>query len=82
MLMLIGLATIMATAFNASGGTVVLAILMHSAFNTSSRFIPAFLGNVPTRDHPSTVWFFAFSFLLVAAAAVIVTRGRICADAA
>jgi hypothetical protein len=66
-------------AFNASGGAVVVAILMHSAFNASSRFLPGFLGNVPTRDHPSQEVLIGFSVLLAAATAVIVTSGRICA---
>ncbi len=76
----VGLSVIMATAFNASGRAVVVAILMHSAFNASSRFIPAFLGNVPTREHPSPELLIGLSFLLVAAAAMIFTRGRLCAQ--
>ena len=76
----VGLSVIMATAFNASGRAVVVAILMHSAFNASSRFIPAFLGNVPTREHPSPELLIGLSFLLVAAATLIFTRGRLSAQ--
>jgi uncharacterized protein len=79
MLMLVSLSVVMATAFNASGQAVVVAILMHSAFYASSRFIPDFMQNVPTREHPSPEMLLSSSFLLVAAAAVVFTRGRISA---
>ena len=78
-LMLVGLSTLMAWAFNASGQAVGVAILMHSAFNASSGFIPGFLQNVPTRDHPSPEMLLSISFLLVAAPIVVFTRGRISA---
>jgi hypothetical protein len=74
---------IMAFAFNGSGESVIVAILMHSAFNAANRFIPAFLGNVSTRQYPSEGLLIALSFLLVAAVLVAVTRGRLlCAPAA
>jgi len=76
---LVALSVIMAFAFNGSGQAVVVAILMHSAFNASGSFVPAFLGNVPTREHPSAELFIGFSFLLVAVAAAILTRGRLLA---
>jgi uncharacterized protein len=78
-LMVVSLSVIMASAFNSSGRAVVVAILMHSAFNASSRFVPAFMGNVPTREHPSPELLLGYSLMLVAAAAVIFTRGRLCA---
>jgi hypothetical protein len=71
----------MAFAFNASGRAVVVAILMHSAFNASSRFLPAFLGNTPTREHPPAEVLLGFSFLLLAAAVVAFTGGRLFAEA-
>jgi uncharacterized protein len=76
---LVGLSVIMAFAFNGSGQAVVVAILMHSAFNASGSFVSAFLGNGPTREHPSAELFIGFSFLLVAVAAAILTRGRLLA---
>jgi membrane protease YdiL (CAAX protease family) len=79
MLITVALSVIMAFAFNASGRALLVAIMMHSAFNASSRFLPGFLGKVPTREHPSAEVFIGCSFLLVAAAAVIFTRGRISA---
>jgi hypothetical protein len=79
MLIMVSLSVVMAWAFNASGGAVAVAILMHSAFNASPGFIPGFLGNAPTREHPSPEVLIGLSFLLVAAAAVTCTRGRISA---
>lgn len=70
------LSVLMAFAFNASGGSVVVAILMHSAFNASPEFIPGFLGSVPTREHPSAELLLGLCFLLSAIAVVMLTRGR------
>ena len=72
----IGLSQLMGLAFNASGGAVLVAILMHSAFN-SSRFLDPFLGDTPTREIPSAEIFLAFAFLAMGALAVVITRGRL-----
>jgi uncharacterized protein len=77
MFIVVGLSVVMAFAFNASGSAVVVAILMHSAFNASPKFISGYLGNVPTREYPSSELLLGFSFLLLAAAAVTFTRGRL-----
>lgn len=69
---LIGLSVLIA--FNASGRAVIVAILMHSAFNASPGFLPSFLGSVPTREHPAAELLLGFSFLLSAVAVVIITR--------
>lgn len=76
LLTLIGLSAIMAFSFNASGRAVAVAILMHSAFNAVNRFVPAFFGNLATREHPSEGILIALSFLLVAVAVALLTRGR------
>jgi uncharacterized protein len=76
----VGLSVIMAFGFNASGRAVVVAILMHSAFNASSGFLPAFLGSTPTREHPAPEVLIGFSFMLLAVAAVVFTRGRLFAE--
>ncbi|HEY1949834.1 MAG TPA: hypothetical protein VGG97_22670 [Bryobacteraceae bacterium] len=81
LIIVVGLSTVMAFAFNASGEAVVVAILMHSAFNAAPKFIPGFLGSVPTREHPSSELLLGFSFLPLAAAPVIFTRSRLFADA-
>jgi uncharacterized protein len=74
---LIGLATLMAYAFNASGRAVIVAILMHSAFNASSRFLDPFLDGTPTRAHPSGELFIGLAFLILAALVLAVTRGHL-----
>jgi hypothetical protein len=70
-------ATLMAYAFNGSGHVVVVAILMHSAFNASSRFLDPFLGETPTRAHPSPEFFIGLAFLIPAALGVMFTRGHL-----
>jgi uncharacterized protein len=77
----IGLSSLMAYAFNASGQSVVVAILMHSAFNAASRFLGPFLGETPTREHPSGELLIAFAFLITAIFVVVLTRGRLRAPA-
>ena len=79
-LILIGLSTVMAFGFNASGKSVAVAILMHSAFNSSPRFLGAYLEGVPMREFPPGEWFLATSFLLCGAMLVIVTRGHLAAE--
>ena len=73
----VGLAVLFAFAFKSSGKAVVVVILMHSAFNASSRFIGPFLGNTPTRSHPSAELLLAFAYLAAAAIIVLFTRGRL-----
>jgi membrane protease YdiL (CAAX protease family) len=77
----IGSSTLIAFAFNASGGAVLVAILMHAAFNASSQFLEPFLGNTPTRVQPSAEVFIALAFLTTAALIVLLTRGRLHAGA-
>ena len=77
LLTMVGVSLIMAFAFNASGQVIFVAILMHSALNALNRIIPAFLGDVPTRDHPSEGLLIALSFLIVAVILVALTRGRL-----
>ncbi len=75
----VGLSMIMAFAFNASGKAVVVAILMHSAFNASSEFLPNFLGSTPTREHPSAEVLIGLAFWIGAIATIILTRGQLSA---
>ena len=77
--MLIGLSVIMAFGFNASGKSVVVAILMHSAFNASMQLVVAYLDDIPMRPYPNGEWFLAAAFLLPALVIVVVTRGRLAA---
>ena len=71
----------MAYAFNSSGRAVVVAILMHSAFNASSRFIGPFLDGTVTRERPSGEMLIAFAFLTLGVLAVLFTRGRLTVQA-
>lgn len=77
LLILVGLSMVMALGFNASEESVVVAILMHSAFNASPRFVDGYLGNVATRQRPSPELLIATSFLLVGALLAAVTHGRL-----
>jgi membrane protease YdiL (CAAX protease family) len=79
LLIVVGLAMVMALGFNASGESVVVALLMHSAFNASPRFIEPYLGNVATRERPSPELLIAASFLLMGAVLAVLTRGRLSA---
>lgn len=76
---MVSVSLIIAFAFNGSKESIVVAILMHSTFNAANRFLPAFLGNVATREHPSEGVFLALSFFLVAFILAISTRGRMLA---
>lgn len=69
------LSIVFAYPFNSSGGSVLVAILMHFAFNASSQFIGSFLGSTPTREHPSGEVLVGLSFLLIAVIALAMTRG-------
>jgi membrane protease YdiL (CAAX protease family) len=80
-LIVAGLSILMAYGFNSSGRAVVVAILMHSAFNASSRFVDPFLDGTPARERPSPEMFVAFAFLTLGALAVLFTRGRLHAQA-
>ncbi len=75
----IGLSIVMAFAWNAAGQAIPVAILMHSAFNSSPRFWGDYLNGVSMRDRPSAELLIAFSFLLVGSVLTIATRGRLCA---
>ncbi len=78
-LIIIGLSTVMAFGFNAAGKSVAVAVVMHSAFNSSPRFLGAYLESVSMREFPRGEWFLAASFLLSGAALVIFTRGHLAA---
>jgi len=78
-LIMIGMSLVMAVPFNASGQSVIAAILMHSAFNASSRFLGPFLGDTPTRSSPPPDILIAAAFLLVGVIFAMGTIGRMCA---
>ncbi len=73
----IGLSMVMAFAWNASGQAIPVAILMHSAFNSSPRFLGEYLGDVSMRTGLSPEMFIALAFLLPGTVLAIATRGRL-----
>jgi len=79
LLILVGLSTVMAFAFNASEKLVIVAILMHSAFNGSPRFVGKFLDGTATRQSPPDVVLVGLAFVLTGLLLVILTRGRLAA---
>jgi membrane protease YdiL (CAAX protease family) len=81
LLIIVGVTTLIAFGFNGSGGAVLVAILMHSAFNSSSRFLDPFLGDTPVHAHPSGEMFIALAFLASAALTVLLTRGHLNVEA-
>jgi hypothetical protein len=71
----------MAFCFNSAGALIPVAILMHSAFNASPRFLSAYLADVPAHEHPSPEILLAASFLAVGVLLAILTKGRLAAPA-
>jgi membrane protease YdiL (CAAX protease family) len=77
LVLLAGLSVVMAFGFNAAGKAVSAAILMHSAFNASPRFVGPYLHTTSTRDYPAGEWYIAAAFLLTGAALAILSGGRL-----
>jgi len=77
---LTGVSLVMAFGFNASGKSVVVAILMHSAFNTSGMFGDRFTAGTPMREHPAPEWFIGLAFWLVGGLLIFASRGRLGKD--
>jgi CAAX protease family protein len=75
----VGLSVVFAFCFNASGQSIVVAILMHAAFNASPRFIGPYLENCPMRGWLTGESFIAAAFLVLAAALVAITKGNLAA---
>ena len=76
-LLVVGLSFVMTFSFNLSGGSVIVAVLLHSAFNSSSAVLGGFLGKAETRDYPSAEIILAGSFILIALLLIIGTGGRL-----
>ena len=71
-----GFSLVIAFRCNSSGGSVLVAILMHSAFNASPRFLGEYLGSTPTRNYPDATWYIAAAILLGGLGCVVASRGR------
>jgi len=58
LLILIGISFLFTAAANLSRFNVLVAIVLHASFNTSSGVVGALLSNVPQRDHPTLIYTF------------------------
>jgi uncharacterized protein len=77
----IGVSILMAFAVRSAGKAILVAILMHAAFNASSQFLDPFLGQTATRSRPSAEMTLAFAYLFVAGSIVLFTRGSLLSTA-
>jgi uncharacterized protein len=73
----IGVSILIAFAVSSAGKAILVAILMHAAFNASSQFLDPFLGQTSTRARPSAEMILAFAYLFVAGVIVLCTRGSL-----
>lgn len=73
----IAVSILIAFALSSARKAVLVAILMHAAFNASSRFLDPFLGQTPTRSRPSAEMILAIAYLFVAALIILCSRGRL-----
>src|SRR5262249_29415351 len=71
-----GVSFLMTFGFNLSGSSVVVAVVMHSAFNSCSTLLNGFLKSAEVRKSPSEEVAIAASFLLVEGLIAVFTRGR------
>ncbi|HTO74161.1 MAG TPA: type II CAAX endopeptidase family protein [Gemmatimonadales bacterium] len=73
--LLICLSVLMTWVYNISSGSVITAVLMHAAFNSSFPVLIALDQGIPTRE-PALPWYLA-AVGSVTLLAVVVTRGRL-----
>ena len=76
-LFVVGYSTIITVAFNASGSSVGVAVIAHSAANACSGLVGDLMDEVPTRQGMPVVLVMALSLLGVSALLVVFTRGRL-----
>jgi membrane protease YdiL (CAAX protease family) len=76
-MIVIGWSTIITFVFNWSGGSVIVAVIAHSAANACSPFLRDMLAGVPTREGVSWELVIALSLLALAAWLTAFTRGRL-----
>jgi membrane protease YdiL (CAAX protease family) len=77
LMILVGWSIIITCVFNWAGGSVIVAVLAHSAGNAGGRFMGDLLTGVPTRDGVSGELVIALSLLALAALLTVFTRGRL-----
>lgn len=81
LLIVMGLSFVMTFGFNTAGCSVLVAILMHSAFNASPRFLGSYLEGNPMRSFPTADWYIAAAFLCTGAMLALFTRGQLARSA-
>jgi len=75
--MVTALSVLMSWGFNASGGWIVAAILMHFVYNASSRVLGGFLGDAQLRSWPDPVTAILLAFAAAALLLAALTRARL-----
>ncbi|MBI2688749.1 MAG: CPBP family intramembrane metalloprotease [Acidobacteria bacterium] len=73
----IGQSILLAFLFNFSRSSIVVAIVGHALFNTTSRWLGMLIGDGPMRESPSPERVLALSGLAVAGLLTLLTRGRL-----
>jgi hypothetical protein len=77
LMILVGWSVLISCVFNWTGGSVIVAVLAHSACNVGGGFMDDLLTGVPTRDGVSGELVIALSLLALATLLTIFTRGRL-----
>ncbi len=76
-LIMVELSFLMTFLFNLSRGSLIIAILAHASFNTTSRWLGALLGHLSLREKLTPELVIAVCGLAVAIILVLFTRGRL-----
>lgn len=79
-LILTALSVLMAFSYNLSGGSVLVAVIAHSAGNSCSHMLRGVLEGAETREAPSGDLIIALSLAGLAGVVAIATRGRLAAS--
>jgi ABC-type spermidine/putrescine transport system permease subunit II len=74
---MVGLSFLMTFLFNLSRGSLIIAILGHASFNTTSRWLEALLGHLSLREKLTPELVIGVCGLAVAIILVLFTRGRL-----
>jgi membrane protease YdiL (CAAX protease family) len=77
LLIVCGLSMIFTFLYNISDRSMIVAVLMHASFNTSSRWLDALIGDLPIREWPSPVIILGLAGWVTAIALLVLTRARL-----
>lgn len=76
-LTVIGLSFLMTFGFNISGGSVIVAVIMHAMFNASPKVLGEFISSAEVREQPSPELMISLAFIVAAILIAAFTRGRL-----